>query len=170
MDSVRAWLLNTSSEFYLATGEHELMEVLARPRTYRIPVTPEHCRQVIIWQDHLLPLLRPAFLAGVVDIVCEQPTFVAVAAWQEAPGEPLQYGALALAEAPVSIQVDPGPAIEPPPLNGGMKQEAIRDKLLLSCFKHEGKPVLVIDIKTLFTTAPARFDVNTLTFNGKTPE
>ncbi|OGT91598.1 MAG: hypothetical protein A2286_12975 [Gammaproteobacteria bacterium RIFOXYA12_FULL_61_12] len=150
MDSVRAWLLHTSSEFLLAVGEQELVEVLARPRTHYIPRATGQCHQVIVWRDRLLPLARPAVLAR-LDGGGEHPVFAAVVAYQEAPGEPLQYGALALADAPVSIQVKAGPAAELPPLD-----REVWEGLLLSCFERDGRPVLVVDMEILFTTRPGR--------------
>lgn len=146
MASVNAWLLHTSAGFHMATGEHELVEVIAAPKAHRIPATPPHCHQVIVWREHLLPLMRPAVLAG-RDGGAEQPRFVAIAAFQEAPGEPLQYGALALAEPPASLRVEPGPASEPPSLEG-----VHWDDLLVSCLEYEGKPVVILDLETLFTT------------------
>ncbi|MBU0499570.1 MAG: chemotaxis protein CheW [Gammaproteobacteria bacterium] len=148
MDAVRAWLLHTSADFYLAVGEPELVEVLARPRTHYVPGAPEQCRQIIVWRDRLLPMVHPAALAG-LEGGGEQPVFVAVIAYQEAPGEPLQYGALALADAPVPIQVNAGPPGEPP-LAG-----EVWDRLLLSCFRQEDKSVLVVDMELLFNTNPA---------------
>ena len=151
MEAVRAWLLKISSTDQLAIGEHELVEILAHPQTHHIPKTPAHCRQVIIWRGLFLPLLRPALLTGRNDDTGEQPVFTAVIAFQENPDTPLKYGALTLAEVPVSIQVEPGPAIEPPALSN-----TIRNELPLSCFRYDGSAILVFDMKKLFNLPPIR--------------
>jgi len=147
--SESAWLLTASANCTLAIGRHEMIEVLSRPRPFSVPTAPDHCRQLIVWRGQLLPLMRLSLLMSSMDDIEDQPIFVAVVAYQEAAGEALKYGALALSNVPETIEVKAGPASDPSPMN-----PAVRNRLLLSCFQHEGSSVLVLDLCKLFTEPP----------------
>ena len=104
MSEATAWLLNFQNGLCASVGEREMMHLVESPVLSDIPHTPDHCRQILIWQEEVLPVMDlMAWLTG-------QPTdqaqaSVGIVAWQDQPDEPPQYGALLFSGIPQKIRV-----------------------------------------------------------------
>ena len=136
----RAWLLEPLGLAPCAVAEHEIMQHLNSARSYPVPFALRHCESAIIWQDQLVPLLNTGLLTGDHTAV----RGLAVLAYQDAPGERLQYIALAIRSAPLKITVDDQPVCELPEGNKDLWQTVTK-----SCFRHEEIPTPILDIKRL---------------------
>ncbi len=137
MAQTNAWLLNIGA-YRLALAQYELIEVVSDVNIKTIPMGPKYCQKILIWRSQLLPLVD--FSAQDSEI-----KYYIVVAWQLKPGEPLQYGSLALLTLPESIIVDDEWQMKPPTDLMNILKEST-----LSCFKYEGDPVIIPDLKVIY--------------------
>ena len=136
----RAWLLEPLGLPPCAVAEHEVMQYLNSAPAYPVPFALSHCASAIHWQDQLVPLMNLSPLTG-----SQIPARgLVVMAYQNGPGEPLQYVALALQNPPRRIMVDDANACELP-----SEHEEFWALLAKACFRHEQTPAPIIDIKHL---------------------
>jgi len=127
-------------------AEHELIEVLQDTLVHYVPCGPGHFRNVIVWRKRILPALdMGGFGATPGESIARK---AAVAAYQSAPGEPLQYGAILLNKYPVGIRVDDSMA-QALPANCALMSNCVS-----SCLEWDDSTVLVIDPARLFATEP----------------
>ena len=56
-DKCNAWLLPITEDSYAATGEFELVHIIMDwIRLFSVPMAPSYCKNLFIWQGHLIPL------------------------------------------------------------------------------------------------------------------
>ncbi len=146
MKAVSAWLLDLGEGLHAAVGEQEMIHVLPDPPTlFQIPRTPPYARQVMVWQDEVLPLINLR-LRLAMPMAPERPMLVAVMAFQDHPGAAPRHGALKLGGPPVRIGVNDSLACELPEPQSDWRQ------LALACFEHANiGPVPVLDLHRLFS-------------------
>lgn len=142
--TARAWLMDVGAGFRVAAGGHQVVEYLLSPETVRLPLTPAHCRGVMIWREQMIP---------VVDLTPLLPGDVAqasgwrravVLAYQQAPGESLRYGALLVRAAPLEVFAADDMACPLPD-----DPEVFR-YFACACFAHDDKAVPILDTARLF--------------------
>lgn len=146
MPKSTAWVLNLGGSQLAAVGARQMLHVIETPRLLEIPETPPHCRQVLIWEDNLLPVMDLRAWLGLAD-AAGAPAFAGITAYQEHPGAPARSGALFLAAMPTRIQVDDEHACELP------EQPAGWQHLALSCFMHQGQAVPILNLTYIFSNA-----------------
>lgn len=143
MTTTDAWLLESSDSLFIAVGDHEMLEFVNAPIVFSVPGAPDYCRSVIYWQTNLVPLMDLDVLLG--RSVETAKKLICTLAYQQQPGVPLEYLAIAVSKAPVKIRVDDEQACEVP--------DDIADSLImpvsLSCFMHDEQPVLICDLARL---------------------
>ena len=146
MSEVNAWLLDLGEGLRAAVGELEMVHVLPdAPTLFEIPQGPAYCREVLVWQREILPLMNLAMRISGRPIT-ESQGLVAVTAYQEYPGSVPRYGALALGRPPVRIRVSDSQARELPESRPGWRGMAI------ACFEYSGLgPVPVLDLGRVFS-------------------
>lgn len=145
MSASNAWLLDFGLPVRAAVGARELVQILDGAATFPVPLTPAHSRRVVVWQQRLLPVLDLACKMGVAE---GERTLLAIIGYQGAPGQAVQFGALALAAPPVRIAVSDQQAC---PLT---EQQAAWGALALSCFEHDGAPIPVLRLERIFGALP----------------
>ena len=139
-----AWVLALDFEFRAAVSEREMVHLLETPTLLDVPRTPFYCRQILVWNNLLLPAMDlAAWLRG-------QPsprnrTLAGVFAHQAQPGEEPSYGALLLAAIPTRARVTDSQACALPEQPSGWRTLAI------SCFQHGGQPIPILDLPFIFT-------------------
>ncbi len=138
-----AWLLETNHSLSIAIGDHEMVEYIHAPACFSVPGSPEYCNKVLSWQDNLVPVMDLGILLGQPAI--EVGSFTSLVAYQDQPRSPLQYLAIKVRSAPDKIRVDDSQVCELPKGNGA----DLLMPLCLSCFTHEGQPVVILDIARL---------------------
>lgn len=146
MPNSTAWLLNLGGPLRAAVGVRQILHVIDAPRLMGIPQAPPHCRQVLVWEDNLLPVMDLGTWFG-VSAAPGAPFFAGIAAYQERPGAPTQHGALRLTGIPTRIQVDDDRACGLP------EQPAGWQHLAMSCFLHDDQAVPVLDLTYIFSDA-----------------
>jgi chemotaxis signal transduction protein len=141
MAKASAWLLVLDAEFQAAVGEREMVHLLQAPTAYEVLDAPPYCRQVILWQEELVPILDvAAWLRGEEAVL--SPPLVGIFAYQIADG--IAYGALPLAEVPARRQVSDEQVCPLPTQRPGWAQVA------LSCFKDGERSVPILNLDYLF--------------------
>ncbi len=146
MSLMNAWLLDFGGSCQAAVGARELVHLVDEPTTFAVPCTPEYCRRVVSWQEHLLPVMDIQARFGAAS---GKAPFLAVVGYQQQRGAYPQFGALMLASSPRQLAVTDAQACPLPDDNSAWKELAI------SCFDHQGVPVPVLDLRRIFSSAPA---------------
>lgn len=142
--TARAWLMDVGAGFRVAAGAHQVVEYLLSPETMSLPLTPAHCRGVMIWREQMIPVVDLAPLLPGGGTQASGWRRAVVLAYQEAPGEPLRYGALLVRAAPIEVFAADDMAC---PLPGD--PEVFR-YFACSCFAHDDKAIPVLDTARLF--------------------
>jgi hypothetical protein len=151
MSEVNAWLLDLGGGLLAAVGELEMVHMLPDdPELFEIPQSPAYCRNVLVWQGEILPLMNLA--SRVLDRpVKENRNLVAITAFQEYPGAEVRHGALILHAPPERIRVNDSHACD---LSGF---QTVWRRLALACFEYTDRgPVPVLDLCNLFLL-PSRY-------------
>ncbi len=139
-----AWLLDFGHDLYGAVATRVLLHLLDKPKVFSVPCTPSYCRQAVFWQDRLLPVMDIAARLGNAP---QQPDLLAVACYMDPVEGTPRFGALALAAAPVPIQVNDNASCALP------NQPAGWNRLALSCFDHQSRPVPILHLGHIFGAA-----------------
>ena len=147
MANASAWLLPLEQGLYAAVGTQEVVNLIQFPALFSVPSTPEHCHQVFVWQNQVLPALDLASWLLAKPIQRQDQAVVAVIAYQSTAGALPQYGGLLLSTLPTQLQVDDAQASVLPDAPARWSQIAV------SCFQHEGLVVPIIDLPTIYSGA-----------------
>ena len=144
MAEATAWLLALAPELQAAVGEKEMIHMVQTPALFEIPDTPAHCRQVLRWEQQIVPVL------DVADWLLEQPAapspaMVGVFAYQIATG--IGYGALPLQAVPARRRVRDDQACPLPERPAGWS------RIALSCFSDGDRKIPILDLNYLFSNA-----------------
>lgn len=148
MSEVNAWLLDFGGGLHAAVGDLEMIHALPdAPSLFAIPRSPDYCRQVLVWQGEVLPLMDVALrLAARPPSVNGSGSLIVITAFQDHPGAAPRHGALLLNTAPVRIRVNDTQACELP------ESQSVWGHLAIACFEHQDRgPVPVLDLRKLFS-------------------
>lgn len=143
---VPAQLLNYRNEHCIALPMHTAIEVLDQPRLIDVPGAAYYCKQLVRWRDQWLALLDldALLLAYEPERARKTLRYVLVVAYQPTPQGPVEYAALALPALPQTVAVSDAAQCELP-LDSDLWPD-----LALSCFRHEGRAVPILDTARLF--------------------
>jgi chemotaxis signal transduction protein len=143
-----ARLLEYRRGHFVAFPAHATVELVARPALLVVPGSPYYCHGLMAWQGRQIPLLDlNTLLRAYPDERAPAIDHVLVLAYQRAPLQPLEYGAVCAPSLLQMIEVADSQQCELPnhsdlwPLISG------------SCFRHEGNAVPVLDTGLLFAQA-----------------
>ncbi|MCP5420608.1 MAG: chemotaxis protein CheW [Gammaproteobacteria bacterium] len=141
-----AWIMDLDSQLQAAVGDREMLHVIQAPELFSVPLSPPYCRHVLIWQDHILPLMDlAAWLNGQSER--REHKVAGILAFQPRRDQEVRYGALSLAATPIRAQVDDQQACDLPAHPSGWK------RLALSCFQQGNRIIPILDLPTLFSDA-----------------
>lgn len=139
-----AWVLALDQQLLAAVGEREMVHLIETPTLLEVPRSPFYCRQVLVWNDAVLPAMDlAAWLRG-------QPAhrtqkLAGVFGYQTRSGADPEYGALLLADIPTRIHVTNEQACALP------KQPNNWRSLAISCFRQGDQPIPILDLPHIFT-------------------
>ncbi len=144
MEDSKAWVVGFKGDHSAAVGELELMHVLPdSPELFPVQKAPRHCRQVFLWEGHVLPVFDLSLWLG------EEPAsgddvHLSVLRYRPGPDERLHYGSLIIEGAPRQVLVNDSQACDLP---GG--RESWRS-LAHACFDYKGRPVPILNLQRIF--------------------
>ena len=138
-----ARIVHDRGSLRFALPTHTTQEIVELPKTVPVPGAPRHALGLMAWQGTHIPLIDVAVRLGAGLPRAKQPRYALVVAMQEAPGAPIEHGALALDTLPETVTVDDAAACELP-------QSQAWQRVAISCFDSGGVPVPVVDPARLF--------------------
>ncbi|MFN0315600.1 MAG: chemotaxis protein CheW [Burkholderiales bacterium] len=152
-EGTAAWILDFGPS-HIALGEFEVLHILDQmPEKFPIPQSPPHCREVILWEEQLVPLFDLNILVGGArpkragDEPAKQ--IVTIVAFHPSAGAIPQYAALVLSKIPQRHTVQDMEASALP------QDTAALDRFTQCAFLHpEFGQIRVLDLPRLFS-APA---------------
>jgi chemotaxis signal transduction protein len=148
-----AWLLGFGAG-HAALGEFEVLHILDQmPEKFPVPQAPLHCREVILWEEHIVPLLDLNILGRNVR---SKPAkgelgrqIVTIVAYQQSAHALPQYAALLLSKIPQRYTVQDDHMSALPADSPGL------DRFTQCAFAHpEYGQIRVLDLPRLLS-APA---------------
>ncbi len=141
---VAAWLLQLDRLVNVAIGQFELTHIVDQPEYISIPQAPEHCKDIILWNDNIVPVMNlTSWMSG--DKQSDAPGVVAIVVYTGAQNNYL-YGGIKLNNPPVQVKVK---NIQQCQWTKSLDKWKI---LSISCFKsQEGEVVPIIDITKVFS-------------------
>lgn len=146
MAEATAWLISFAGDVLAAVGEREMVHLVESPHLEEIPQTPLHCRQVLLWEGQLLPVLDLTAWLTAQPMQGERVS-VGVVGWQEQPGAVPQYGALMFSGVPQKIRVADDHECNLP------EYPAAWEAVAASCVYYDNQPVPILDLPRIFSGA-----------------
>lgn len=139
-----ARLLQYKPDGFVALPVHTTIELLDGPLMIDMPGAACYCNRLVRWRGQWLALLDLDTLLGANSDRAGVPRYALVVAWQQAPGWPVEHGAIGLATLPQTVGVGDHAGCELP------ADSDLWPVLALSCFRHEGQAVPILDTARLF--------------------
>jgi chemotaxis signal transduction protein len=140
----KAWLLDLGQGRFAAVSLQVLMEFVRASALLRLPKARKHLAGVMEWRGRLVPVADLNALVDDTDSIGKtDAAAVVILAYQERRGAVLHYGGLRLQSQPKEVWVSDALACALPP-------ESAWQGIAASCFTHEGTPVPILDVRTLF--------------------
>jgi chemotaxis signal transduction protein len=146
MAEATAWLISFFGDVLAAVGEREMIHLVETPRLEEVPQTPLHCRQVLLWEGELLPVLDLTAWLTEQPMPCERVS-VGIVGWQERHGAIPQYGALMFSGVPQKIRVSDDHVCNLP------EHPAAWKAIAASCMRYADRPVPILDLPRIFSGA-----------------
>ena len=154
-DSAAAWLLPIHGNRKVSVGERELIYILSDSALRaRVPRAPAMVREVVAWQDKLIPLFSFAAVPGNSGAQHnsaggdDDATIVAITAYQSSNAGHVEFGALELQSLPIRIEVSADSGCGLPDDDLAWQQFAI------SCHEHPRfGAVPILDLARIFGSA-----------------
>lgn len=146
MREATAWIIELGHGLRAALASSELVHLVPGPTLFDIPQTPDYCRNLIVWEGAMVPVLDLAFRL-VEKPVERSELFVGLIGFQEHPGDGPRRGALRMTGIPTRVTVNDGQACDLPSHPSGWRHVAC------SCFVHENEAIPVLDLPFLFSGA-----------------
>jgi len=149
MAQSKAWVLSLSEEDCAAIGNQQMVEYIlaADIKIMPLPLTPTYSLGVLVWREQMIPVIDIGKLLCSPGIELLAMTGVMVLAHQQAPGEPIEHGAVVLRSAPRDIMVNSEMSC-PLPI-----APAAWQTLALACFSDQGQEIPILNAKQVFSSA-----------------
>lgn len=139
-----AWLLECGESLSIAVADHEMLELLNAERCKPLAESPAFCAQAIQRHGETVPVMDLEALCGAAARDRDS-SYLCLLNYQESPGKPLRQVTIRVDRAPERIRVDDAQVSEFP---SDYEQDLLRS-ITLSCFTHQARPVLILDIPSL---------------------
>lgn len=141
-----ARLLEYDRGRYVALPLHTTMEVVERPTVVEVPGAPYYALGMLRWQDRWIPVIDLCTLLEAYQKLSAPPRrHLLVVAYQRAPRQPLEYGAIVTVSLPRTVRVHDSQAC-------GLPQHSDLWPLIAdSCFSENGQvAVPIVNTARLF--------------------
>ena len=141
-----ARLLEYAPGYYVALPTHTTLELIEHPAIIAVPGAAYYGCGLLAWQGCHLPVINVDTLLRAYQETpaLGPPRYALVVAYQRAPGNPLEHGALALTALPETVEVGDDAWCALP------ADSDIWPLLSLSCVQHARLAVPILDTARLF--------------------
>lgn len=147
MEDCHAWMVPLRGDHRAAVGERELVHVLPDPpELFTVLKAPPHCRQVFLWEGHVLPVFDLSLWLG-EDLDDGENAHIGVLRYRPGPDQALRYGGLVIKGTPRQVLVNDSQACDLPSGHQAWRQVAN------ACFDYGGRPVPVLNLPRIFEHA-----------------
>lgn len=144
---VVARLVEFSPGRLVAFPPHTTLEIVENPQAVAVPGMSAHGFGLLAWQGDWIALIDLETLVGNPDLGLssrKSPRYALVLAYQRRPGSPVEHGAIGMNALPESVTVRDKATCE-------LANDSDAWPLIaISCFRHEGKTVPIVDTGRLF--------------------
>lgn len=141
MSIATAWLLDVGDGKRVAIGQRELIQIIDAPDSFEVPLAPSHMREVIFWQERVVPVMQlPLRLGGQA---CTG-NILALVAYHDQLSNSAGLGAIHLSAPPVRVLVDDSQASDLEDEHPAWQEMAI------SCFDQQGSRIPVLHLSRIF--------------------
>ena len=144
MSSVAAWVMKIDEALYASVSQMELVHIVNNPESVLVPSAPDYCKNIIIWNDIILPVMDLSCLLSdsKPSATCN---IVAVIIYRDSRNK-IHYGGINLATTPELEYVENTQLCKLPD-----HQEKLQ-AISLSCFKSsDDHKVPILDISKVFS-------------------
>ena len=143
-----ARLIEYTHGHHVALAPHATIELIERPALVEVPGAAYYACGLMSWQGRQLPVVDLYSLLRAYPNEFRRPwRYGLVVAYQVAPRAPVQHGVLALPGLPQTVEVDDEEQCELP------TDSDLWPLIALSCSRHDGNPVPIIDCGRVFGAA-----------------
>ena len=143
-----ARLIEYTHGHHVAIAPHATIELVERPVLVEVPGAAYYACGLMDWQGQQLPAVDLYTLLRAYPSEYRPPwRYGLVVAYQVAPRTPVQHGVLALPVLPQTVEVSDDAQCELP------SDSDLWPLIALSCFRHDGQPVPIIDCARVFGAA-----------------
>lgn len=145
-----AWVLDIGAGLRAAVGEsHQVHLMVEAPDVFELPLTPQHARHALLWNDECVPVLDlGAWLTA--GQVATQRRYLGIHAYPGQEPRSVHYGGLWIEQPPQRRRVDDRMAADLP------AHPPFWAPLVCSCFTDAAGAVPILDLARVFAQAPAR--------------
>ena len=139
-------LIEYARDCFAALPAHTTIELLEHPKAITVPGAAYYAVGLLAWQGGWIPMididamLRPSTTRPLARV----PRYALVVAYQEAPGMPVQHGAIALPQLPESVVVTDDSACSLP------VESDMWPLVALAAFTIDGRTIPILDTSRLF--------------------
>ena len=132
---------------YVAFAPHVTQELLEQPQWVHVPGAAYYAYGMLRWQQRWVPFVHLESLLSAHPVFNDSvaPQYALVLAYQNAAGEPLQYGAIAVNNIPYSVLASDADFC-PLPSDSDMWAT-----LALSCFRYQEQAIPILDSAKIFS-------------------
>ncbi|MBL4671374.1 MAG: chemotaxis protein CheW [Arenicella sp.] len=139
--SVSAWLLRINGHA-VCVGASELSMLLEAPKTERVLAAPAHCREVMLLEANLYPVVDMSSLLKREPV---DSNAIALIIYKEENETQASYGALRFDSIPERIMVTDDMQIDMDAIDSQLR------KFVRAAFKYEDQSVGVLDLSEIFS-------------------
>ncbi|MDH5633872.1 MAG: chemotaxis protein CheW [Gammaproteobacteria bacterium] len=163
MAQTKAWLLPLDGTCKAAVGGNSMVEFLvsADINIMPVPMAPVYSPGVILWRDRIIPVIDLASVLNPAATSLVDMAGVMVLAYQAAPGEPIQNGAVVLRAAPANIMVSSDMACPVPNTPVAWKS------LAMACVKDGERVVPILNVRHVFSSMLKQLYASALSVSSK---
>ena len=147
--SNKAWHLMIGEGMQIAVSDYEMIEYVIDPQLYPVPLAQAHCSNVMLWLDHIIPVMDFLVLFDKPSIANAN-VILAIVAYQVKPLEPLQYVGLLIQQPPSRVTAENDQACALPASDNNFWEST---ELALACFSYDDIPTPIINVAHLCSTA-----------------
>jgi len=149
MAQSKAWVLSLSEEDCAAIGNQQMVEYIlaADIKIMPLPLTPAYSLGVLVWREQMIPVIDIGKLLSSPGVELSAMAGIMVLAYQQAPGEPIEHGAVVLRSVPRDITVNSDMSCPLPIAPAAWRTLAV------ACFSDQGQEIPILNAKQVFSSA-----------------